>query len=136
MHTIWLKVYELFMMAIDAIDNGISQWDTKDTPPRYLVKTDLSSRVGNLNPRWDEEDPPEVYDRQFQKAVELTGAEFSDALNYYAKSWLPARQCGYPPWPGHARKYALLCSSMVSWELFLSTLARGCLSYRAFRCLV
>lgn len=37
--------------AIDAIDNGVNPWDTGDTPPRYNVKTDLSSRVGNLNPR-------------------------------------------------------------------------------------
>ena len=37
--------------GIDGIDNGVNQWDVGDVPARYVVKTDLSSRVGNLNPR-------------------------------------------------------------------------------------
>ncbi|MGH0167503.1 UNVERIFIED_CONTAM: hypothetical protein FKN15_062159 [Acipenser sinensis] len=46
-------VYENFVEEIDAIDNGISQWDGE---PRYTVTSNLSSRVGHLNPRWNDKD--------------------------------------------------------------------------------
>lgn len=42
-----------FIEAIDAIDNGIAQYDTTE-PRRYSTSTDLSSRVGFLNPSWNE----------------------------------------------------------------------------------
>jgi uncharacterized UPF0160 family protein len=52
-HTLWLKLYKEFIEAIDAIDNGISQYPT-DIKPRYRSRTDLSSRVGALNPAWNQ----------------------------------------------------------------------------------
>ena len=45
------KVYEGFMEEIDGIDNGIS---THDGPGRYTVHTNLSRRVGNFSPRWND----------------------------------------------------------------------------------
>jgi uncharacterized UPF0160 family protein len=36
---------------IDAIDNGIS---THDGEGRYSINTNLSRRVGNLSPRWND----------------------------------------------------------------------------------
>lgn len=42
-----------FIEAIDAIDNGISQYGSQEQP-KYRNRTDLSSRVGWLNPRWNE----------------------------------------------------------------------------------
>jgi uncharacterized UPF0160 family protein len=42
-----------FIESIDAIDNGIQQYPGELTP-RYVNKTDLSSRVGWLNPAWNE----------------------------------------------------------------------------------
>lgn len=42
-----------FIEAIDAIDNGISQYPT-DIKARYRSRTDLSSRVGALNPAWNQ----------------------------------------------------------------------------------
>ena len=42
-----------YIEAVDAIDNGINQYDA-DTPPRYRVRTDISSRVGFLNPAWNQ----------------------------------------------------------------------------------
>jgi uncharacterized UPF0160 family protein len=62
--------------AIDAVDNGINQWDTKE-PPKYISNTSLGARVANLNPKWNEDGSEDVLNRQFLKAVELTGAEFS-----------------------------------------------------------
>ncbi|CAL5220512.1 g2544 [Coccomyxa viridis] len=88
--TIFLAVYKHFMEAIDAIDNGINQWDV-DVPPRYMSNTNLGARVGSLNPRWNEDSSAERTDAQFQKAVQLTGSEFLESVNYLSKAWLPAR---------------------------------------------
>ena len=63
---------------------GINQWDV-DVPPRYLSSTHLAARVGNLNPRWNEDSSAERTDAQFQKAVQLTGSEFLESVDYLAK---------------------------------------------------
>ncbi|POI21007.1 hypothetical protein CIB84_015246, partial [Bambusicola thoracicus] len=47
------KLYENFVEEIDAIDNGIAQTDGE---PRYALTTNLSARVGHLNPRWNDPD--------------------------------------------------------------------------------
>ena len=52
--TIYLRLYKNFMEAIDAIDNGINQWEG-DSAPKYLINTHLSARVGSLNPSWNED---------------------------------------------------------------------------------
>ncbi|KAK9839664.1 hypothetical protein WJX81_004487 [Elliptochloris bilobata] len=88
--TVYLKLYRSFMEALDAIDNGINQFDV-DQPPRYVSSTDLSSRVGALNPRWNGDASAAATDAGFAKAVELTGHEFEEAVDYYSKAWLPAR---------------------------------------------
>jgi len=51
------KLYKGFMEHIDAIDNGIS---IADGAPRYHISTSLSSRVGTLNPAWNEEQTSEI----------------------------------------------------------------------------
>lgn len=84
---IYDKVYENFMEEIDAIDNGVDQYDGE---PRYIVSTNLSSRVKHLNPNWNE--PPVDMDERFLKAVELVGMEFVDRVMYYSNSWWPARE--------------------------------------------
>ncbi|PPR06882.1 hypothetical protein CVT24_011572 [Panaeolus cyanescens] len=89
-NVLWLKMYKEFIEAIDAIDNGISQYDT-DVKPRYRSRTDLSSRVGSLNPAWNQPADAVTVDIQFGKASELTGSEFLAKLDYYANAWLPAR---------------------------------------------
>ncbi|TFK30468.1 GAMM1 protein [Coprinopsis marcescibilis] len=86
---VWLKLYRDFIEAIDAIDNGISQYDS-DVPARYRSRTDLSSRVATLNPRWNEPTGAQILDARFQDASALTGKEFFQALDYYRDSWLPA----------------------------------------------
>ncbi|KAM9320955.1 MYG1 exonuclease [Gastrophryne carolinensis] len=80
------KMYENFIEEIDAIDNGVSQYDEE---PRYNVTTNLSSRVGHLNPRWNE--PDQDTEAGFKKAMELAGTEFVSRLDFYHRSWLPAR---------------------------------------------
>lgn len=90
-HRLCLAVYKSFMEAIDAIDNGINQYDT-DQPPRYVNNTNLSSRVGRLNLDWmDSDQSAEKENAAFQQAMTLAGTEFLDNVRYHAKSWLPAR---------------------------------------------
>ena len=88
--TLWLKMYKEFIEAIDAIDNGIAQYSTKECP-NYKNRTDLSSRVGWLNPAWNEHASAEQVDALFEKASTLTGEEFLGRLSYYANAWMPGR---------------------------------------------
>ncbi|XP_047267946.1 MYG1 exonuclease isoform X2 [Capsicum annuum] len=77
-HRLFLAVYKSFMEAIDAIDNGINQYDT-DQPPRYVNNTHLSSRVGKLNLDWTEPDQSSERENEaFQRAMDLAGSEFLD----------------------------------------------------------
>ncbi|CAO2817066.1 unnamed protein product [Amaranthus hypochondriacus] len=88
---LFIAVYRNFMEAIDAIDNGINQFDT-DLPPRYVNNTHLSSRVGKLNLDWtDPDQSAEKENEAFERAMNLAGGEFLDNLRHLAKSWLPAR---------------------------------------------
>ncbi|GLU17572.1 hypothetical protein SLE2022_339330 [Rubroshorea leprosula] len=90
-HRLYLAIYKSFMEAIDAIDNGINQYDS-EKPPRYVNNTHLSSRVGRLNLDWIEPDQsPEKENEAFQRAMTLAGNEFLDSVHFHAKSWLPAR---------------------------------------------
>ena len=71
----------------DAIDNGIS---THDGTPRYNISTNLSSRVGNFNPWWNQEKDVDVQMR-FNEAMDLVKKEFLDKVNYFSQCWWPAR---------------------------------------------
>ncbi|KAL3842742.1 hypothetical protein ACJMK2_020730 [Sinanodonta woodiana] len=84
---IYDKMYEHFVEAIDAIDNGISQYDGE---PRYIISTNLSNRVAFCNPTWNEKNADEQ--ECFLKAVKLVGEEFLSRLMFYKNSWLPARE--------------------------------------------
>ncbi|XP_011070374.1 UPF0160 protein C27H6.8 [Sesamum indicum] len=90
-HRLFLAIYKNFMEAIDAIDNGINQYNT-DQPPRYVNNTHLSSRVGKLNLDWvDPDQSAEKENTAFERAMALAGNEFLDCLCYLVRSWLPAR---------------------------------------------
>ncbi|KAI0793480.1 GAMM1 protein [Abortiporus biennis] len=89
-NTLWLKLYKEYIEAIDAVDNGISQYP-KDISPLYRNSTDISRRVGHLNPAWNQPFDAQTVDKQFLKASALVGNEFLGRLEYYANAWLPAR---------------------------------------------
>ncbi|KOC71238.1 UPF0160 protein MYG1, mitochondrial [Habropoda laboriosa] len=78
-------IYNNFIKEIDAIDNGVSIC----AEPLYYIQTDLSSRVKYLNPAWNSKDLDP--NKQFLKAVELTGREFIEHVNSAAYIWLPSR---------------------------------------------
>ncbi|URD86901.1 UPF0160 protein MYG1 [Musa troglodytarum] len=88
---VYLAVYKNFIEAIDAIDNGINQYDT-DQPPKYVNNTHLSSRVGCLNLEWvDSDHSSEKENAAFQQAMMLAGGEFLECVRFHGRSWLPAR---------------------------------------------
>jgi len=85
---IFWKVYNNFIQEIDAIDNGVKQFDGKSN---YKITTNLSSRVGRLNPNWNEDSDDNLRFSLFKKAIEITGEEFISITNGYYKSWYPGR---------------------------------------------
>ncbi|GJT50623.1 UPF0160 protein-like protein [Tanacetum coccineum] len=90
-HTLYRAVYMNFIEAVDAVDNGISRYET-DQPPKYVNNTSLSSRVSRMNINWyDDDQSPEKEGQAFQQAMKLAGDEFMDCISFHAKSWLPGR---------------------------------------------
>lgn len=92
-----LKLYDDFVEAIDGIDNGVPLYPPSAGKPAYSSKTDLSSRVGYLNPAWNDKLPSDAEAREadamrrFERASALAGGEFFDRVDYTWRSWLPAR---------------------------------------------
>jgi len=101
---IWRKIYESFIEALDAHDNGISAYDPAGLSAAGLEKRfsdggfTLGAMVGRLNPNWNDpipSDPAEAQqyeDSRFELASQRIGEEFDRDLDYYTSSWLPARQ--------------------------------------------
>ncbi|XP_028730308.1 MYG1 exonuclease isoform X2 [Peromyscus leucopus] len=85
--TIYDKMYENFVEEVDAVDNGISQWEEGE--PRYALTTTLSARVARLNPTWNQ--PNQDTEAGFRRAMDLVQEEFLQRLHFYQHSWLPAR---------------------------------------------
>ncbi|KAI8633984.1 putative UPF0160 protein C27H6.8 [Xylariaceae sp. FL1651] len=100
---VWRKVYESFIEALDAHDNGISAYDADalraaGIEPRFSEGGfTLGAVVGRLNPGWNEtlpSDPAEAQaaeDARFEAASARIGEEFDRDLAYYTSAWLPAR---------------------------------------------
>lgn len=88
--TVYLAAYKKFIEAVDAVDNGVSQFDTAALP-RYVDGTGLAARVGALNPAWNEGWGPAALDAGFEKASALAGEEFAACVRSLARAWLPAR---------------------------------------------
>lgn len=85
---IYIKVYENLIREIDGMDNGVPMFEGE---PNYTINTHLSSRIGDLNPSWNENlNEDEIFTR-FKKGVNLVGEVLRDKVFYYTLSWLPAR---------------------------------------------
>lgn len=119
--TIYKKMYKSFVEEVDAIDNGV---DIADGPLKYRVNTNLSARVGQLNPAWNEENGKDRRNALFREAMHLAGGEFEAGVGRLSASWWPARAIveaaadalaavdasgqillleQYAPWQGHLR---------------------------------
>ncbi|KAK3383942.1 metal-dependent protein hydrolase [Lasiosphaeria ovina] len=101
---IWRKIYESFVEALDAHDNGISAYDPAALAAAGIEKRfsdgafTLGSVVGRLNPNWNDpvpDDPVAAHaaeDKRFELASQRIGEEFDRDLDYYTQAWLPARE--------------------------------------------
>ncbi|KAL2264445.1 hypothetical protein VTK26DRAFT_10 [Humicola hyalothermophila] len=102
--TVWRKLYESFIEALDAHDNGIAAYDAAGLEAAGLQKKfsdggfTLGALVGRRNPNWNDPipgDPAEAQraeDARFEQASERIGEEFDLDLDYFTKAWLPARE--------------------------------------------
>ncbi|KAI0389536.1 putative UPF0160 protein C27H6.8 [Xylariaceae sp. FL0594] len=100
---VWRKLYESFIEALDAHDNGISAYDADALRAAGIEKRfsdggfGLGALVGRLNPNWNDvlpSDPLEAQaaeDARFEAASRRIGEEFDRDLAYYTSAWLPAR---------------------------------------------
>jgi uncharacterized UPF0160 family protein len=91
MDLVYNKMYNSFMEAIDAIDTGVEPLPKGcDVELQYRDNTGLSSRVGKLNPRWND-DSDISPDELFEKASSMCGNDFMLVLSSIVESYLPAR---------------------------------------------
>ncbi|KPI88424.1 hypothetical protein ABL78_2489 [Leptomonas seymouri] len=91
-------LYANFIEQVDGIDNGVECWGLVDPTvgqlkQNYKQSTNLSQRIGQLQPYWNEPDNGNVVaeNAAFAVAMEMAATEFFEALTYLAFSWLPAR---------------------------------------------
>lgn len=83
-------VYESFVEAFDANDNGISAYPS-DLKPAFKSGFDIFYHVNLLNPAWNVEITSQVSNDSFMKAVEKVNEAFDLYLNGCLNAWLPAR---------------------------------------------
>jgi uncharacterized UPF0160 family protein len=104
---LYQKLYDDFIEAVDANDNGINQYDTDALKKAGIDKrfsaggVTLASMVGDLNhddplnpgvSRATSDEPQAEEDYRFGLASSLMGTTFLRKLHGAATAWLPARQ--------------------------------------------
>lgn len=120
---LWLKMYDDFIEAVDGIDNGIGQYPS-DLKPKYKSRTDLSARVGYLNPSWNEESSNDELNKRFEAASTMAGKEFFERLDHSWKSWLPARQVVVDALGRREHPQLLVFEEFASWKDHLFNLEK------------
>ncbi|MCJ1361554.1 hypothetical protein MMC16_000654 [Acarospora aff. strigata] len=139
------KLYDDFIEALDAHDNGISVYDPKDTAGLrkrfYDGGVSLGSLVGDLNHDWSEtastsagtddqplspEEAQKREDDRFLEASKLMGTTFLRKLDDSHRSWLPARSVVHSSFASrkqhHPHGRILVLASAVPWKDHLYTL--------------
>ncbi|KAI8344651.1 metal-dependent protein hydrolase, partial [Chlamydoabsidia padenii] len=89
--TIYHKTYKSFIESLDAHDNGISAYPSHLTPLFKPSPTSLPTRVGDMNPAWNESLTDTEIDVKFVEASDMAGGELSRYIQTLVSSWLPAR---------------------------------------------
>lgn len=87
---LYVHVYESFVEAFDANDNGISAYPA-DVKPTIARGFDIFWHVNLLNPGWNEVITPQSSNESFMKAVGVVSEIFNLYLNNCLNFWLPAR---------------------------------------------
>lgn len=91
LETVYFKVYNAFVEAVDAITRGIRLCKVSG-PPRYYDGSGLPERVKGMDAAWNEPSDDEAQAVNFEKALRCVGAEFDACVLKTAKSWLPMRR--------------------------------------------
>lgn len=87
------KVYKEFIEALDANDNGISNYSAEVEAGKKFNDRNIAlpSIVLKLNPSWNENPTDADFDAAFERSSALMGEVFVSLLKGYGNSWLPAR---------------------------------------------
>ena len=103
--TLYQKIYDDFVEAFDANDNGVSAYDPTELELHNIAKRfndkgfSLASVIGRLNYSYDPtteeglsaEEKQKTEDARFFEASKFTGGQFMSELTDLRRSWLPAR---------------------------------------------
>ena len=118
---LYVHVYESFVEAFDANDNGISAYPA-DIKPIVSSGFNIFQHVNLLNPGWNETITPESSNASFLKAVEVVSEAFNLYLNNCLNSWLPARDIVVSALESHSVKSSPSAeSSSVDSKILLLT---------------
>lgn len=98
---LYVQVYESFVEAFDANDNGISAYPA-DIKPAFTPGFNIFAHVNLLNPGWNETITPESSNESFMKAVAVVSDIFNLYLDNCLKFWLPARDIVVSALESHA----------------------------------
>ncbi|KAK4538376.1 hypothetical protein CDCA_CDCA17G4401 [Cyanidium caldarium] len=85
---LYKKVYDGFIEAIDANDNGINATSER---PRFTDNSNLPARIARMNSPWNRDEAPAAQNERFSRAMQVAGTEFVDYVLGLYEQWLPAR---------------------------------------------
>lgn len=97
LNELYTKIYNDFIEAVDANDNGVSAYPRDVAPSFNNFNLTLASLVSNLNPRWNETSGGDYaandakFDECFLKAVDVIGSIFTQFVENVGYGWLPAK---------------------------------------------
>ncbi|VWU50113.1 ATPase, putative [Hepatocystis sp. ex Piliocolobus tephrosceles] len=80
------KIYTAFIESIDAVDNGVNQYEGES---KYEVNTTIQSRVNRFNPNFLEDNIDE--NERFMLASKIVKEEFVSFVEYYSNVWFYAK---------------------------------------------
>ncbi|GAW81764.1 hypothetical protein, conserved [Plasmodium gonderi] len=85
-NTLYDKIYTAFIESVDALDNGINQYEGI---AKYQINTTLQNRVNRFNPNFLDEEANE--DERFMLASQIVKEEFINFVHYYSNVWYHAK---------------------------------------------
>ena len=81
------KVYQHFVMMVDAVDNGINAYPDNITP-RFVNHTTYSARIARLNPEWNSTNVD--VNQRFKMAWDIAEEELYYSLKHFADGYFIA----------------------------------------------
>lgn len=119
---LFTKIYDDFIEAIDANDNGVNCYDAEAVAKYKNHNLSIPSIVSNLNPNWNEtldttpEETSAKFDKQFELASALVGKIFSQFVFNVGSAWLPAKNKVVTAINERTDDGIVIFASYVSWK--------------------